>query len=421
MNTHSTLKHFKSGSYDYVYVYFKFRGNLIRINTNKRYIEGMHRKDLLYSAKMTNCEALNKEIISLKNKIDDYINYKLSFVDRKNLSVSQAECQNFLKTGEYTLKNQTIQLPKKKTFFDYYSEFYQYKDTELLNKPSLKDYKSLENALKDYEAHSKTKLTFDVINDQDFFNRFRNYLYAKHSEEAKTGGEMNANTVNKRFSSLKTFMRYIQDKNYYVFTPALFKYRIKKFRTDIITLTRAEIKQLEDLKIENKHWQKIIDVFVCNCFLSLRYSDLKTLKKGEFKQDAEGDWYYTKRNEKTNFTIEIPISKTAYRILEKYSFNLPVLTNQYLNRELKEILKHYDLFKDKVKKTEIRNNENVTVEKMKREFISTHTSRRSFITMAIEQNIPVNMIQSCTGHTNLRTLSIYVKANRNKQQIAKID
>ncbi len=422
MNTQSTLKLFKSGNYNYIYVYFKYRGKLIRVNTEQEYIEGLHRKDLLYSAKMPKYELLNEKILNLKNKVDQYITRKLSYVDQKSIGVSQAECLNYIKTGEFTLDNaESKPLPKKLTFFDYYSEFYEFKNTALQNKPSLKDYKSLENALNDYQDYAKVKLTFDIINDVDFFNRFRNYLYRKHDESAKTGGELNANTVHKRFSSLKTFLRYVQGKNYYRFKDELYEYKTKKFRTDFVILSRAEIKQLEELKITNPNWQRIVDCFVCNCFLSLRYSDLSTMHKGEFKQDSDGDWYYTKKNEKTNINIEIPITETAYRILTKYDFKLPVLTNQYFNSEIKTILINYDLFKETVKKTVMRNGSPETKEYLKRDLISTHTCRRTFITLAIENNVPMNAIQACTGHTDLRILSIYVKRNRNKEQVNKID
>lgn len=418
MNSASTLKLFKSGDYQYIYIYFKHKGSILRIPTKMKYVEGMHKQDLTYNAKYEGYKVLNRQILNLKALVDQFISTAAFY----RTKLSQQECLEFIKTGSFnTEKTEEYKTLKTKDFFDYYNDFLEFKQTELQNRDSLKDYKSLENALKDYQTHTKKKLTFDVVNDVDFFNRFRNYLYSKHSDDSLTSGEMNANTVNKRFSSLKTFFRYVQAKKYFKFDSALFDYRIKKYRVDIVTLSRAEIKQLEELQIDNPYWQKIIDVFVCNCFLSLRYSDLKTMHKGEFKQDAEGDWFFTKRNEKTNFTIEIPITKTAYRILEKYGFNLPVLTNQYFNRELKEILKHYKLFPETVKKTEIRNGQNITTEYVKRDLISTHTARRTFITNAVDNNVPLNVIQSCTGHTNLRTLSIYVKANRNKQQVSKID
>jgi len=354
MNTHSTLKLYTSGKYNYIYVYYKLKGKTIKINTYQPYIEGMHRKDLLYNNKMSDYENLNQTIMNLKNKVDQYITYKLSYVDTKRIGVSQKECKNFLKTGEFTLSENVQPIPPRKlTFIDCYNDFIESKRIELRDSPSLKDYKSLLNALLDYQTTNSMKLTFNIVNDKDFFNKFRNYLGTKH-KNGKSKGELNNNTVHKRFSSLKTFMSWIEEKDIFIFKHQLYKYKIQKFNTDFVTLNREEIRQLENLKIDNPYWQKIIDVFVCNCFMSLRFGDLQTFDKGKFIQDDDGDYYYQKQNEKTGKPIEVVITPTALNILKKYNFELPRYTNQYFNRQLYTILEHYKLFGEKVQKQELR-------------------------------------------------------------------
>jgi integrase len=421
MNTQSTLKHFKSAKYDYIYIYFKYRGKLIRINTEQEYIAGMHRKDLLYSVKMPEYDYLNQQIMNLKNKVDQYITYKLSYVDTKQIGVSQAECQNYIKTGEYTLtKAEPKPLPKKLTLIDYYNQFIEYKRTDLKDSPSMKDYKSLLNALLDYQTTNNIKLTFDMINDKDFFNRFRNYLGTKHTN-GKSKGLLNNNTVHKRFSSLKTFMRYIEDKDIFNFKYTLYKFKIKKFNTDFVILNREEIRQLENLKISNPFWQKIIDIFVCNCFMSLRFGDLQTFSKGKFIQDADGDYYYQKINEKTDQTINVVITPTSLKILIKYDFNLPTFTNQYFNRQLFTILEHYNLFTEVVQKQELKDGEVIVKYYPKRELVTSHTCRRSYISNCASANVSINAIQAATGHSQLSTLSKYIKRTMNKEQVNLID
>ena len=418
MNFQSTLKHYRSGKYDYIYIYYKHKGDVIRINTHMPYMKGMHRKDLLYSSKVEFYKLKNDQIIDLKKKVDEYISKELATYGGR---VNQKRCQKYIETGE--LHQSYIYItPKKKSFFDFYDEFYEFKKRELQNRPSVKDYKSLENALRDYEKYSNSKLSLNAINDTDFINRFRNFLIDDHSSDKMiTRGGLNNNTLQKRISSLKTFMTYIQDKGYYQFEPKLFKYRVKKYQTDYVVLSRDEIRQLEDLEIKKDNWQKVIDVFVCNCFMGMRFSDLSTLDKGEFLQDEDGDYYYRKKNEKTDVIIEIPILPTAKKILVKYDFKLPVFTNQHFNRLLRKVLEHYDLFPEEVKKSEIRGNMNYTKTYKKRELISSHTCRRTFITLAIQNNVPLNAIQAATGHTQLSTLTKYVKRIRNKEQLRKID
>ena len=112
---------------------------------------------------------------------------------------------------------------------------------------------------------------------------------------------------------------------------------------------------------------------------------------------------------------------SALRILKKYDLRLPTYTNQYFNRTLFEILKHHKLFKEKIQKQEIRNGEPVVKYYLKRELITSHKARRSFITNANENKVSLSAIQASTGHTQLSTLSKYVKRKSNKQQLRAID
>jgi integrase len=428
MKWQSELKLFKSGAYEYIYVYFKHKNNIIRVNTGNKYVKSYCNKDLLYNNNMTDYVKLNQRTHRLMEKVDQYIfaKYQGSYP-----TFSQKECLKFIENLHFDTATKKMipidrvkvnaSIPTKKSVIEYYNEFIEYKRIELKDSPSLKDYKSLLNAIMDYQTTTKKKITFDTINNKDFWNRFRTYLAAKH-KVGKSKGELNNNTVHKRFSSLKTFMRWIEEeKEIFIFKHTLYHYKIQKFSTDFVTLDREEIRQLENLKIDNPNWQRIIDVFICNCFMSLRFGDMQTLAKGKFLKDRDGDYYYTKKNEKTKRTIEIPITRTALEILKRYNFDLPTYSNQYFNRELYKILEHYKLFDEKVQKQELRDGEPSVKYYKKRELITTHTARRTYITNAITNNVSLNAIQSSTGHSQLSTLSKYVKANRNKQQLNKID
>ena len=99
----------------------------------------------------------------------------------------------------------------------------------------------------DYQTAKNIKLTFDLINER--FLTGSEKLFRDTAHERQKQGELNNNTVHKRFSSLKSFMRYIE-KELYNFKHTLYKYKIKKFSTDFV-LNRDEIRLLEDLKIDN--------------------------------------------------------------------------------------------------------------------------------------------------------------------------
>ena len=88
----------------------------------------------------------------------------------------------------------------------------------------------------------------------------------------------------------------------------------------------------------------------------------------------------------------------------------PNLTNQYYNREIKKIFQKLNLNNtvelkfDNVKKTRVL--------KSKWELITSHTARRTYISLNINKGIGIDTIMRTTGHNNFETLRIYVKQSQ---------
>lgn len=96
MNTSSTVKIYSSGKYKYIYVYFKYGKNIIRIPTGLKAIEGKMTQQNLFSARVDGYEELNRQIKRLSWQVDSYIRQKLRGHFPK---VSQEECKEFLKNN----------------------------------------------------------------------------------------------------------------------------------------------------------------------------------------------------------------------------------------------------------------------------------------------------------------------------------
>jgi integrase len=232
---------------------------------------------------------------------------------------------------------------------------------------------------------------------------------------------MNDNSIAKRLNSLKSFLRYCNDEGIYIFDTKIFSYKIKKYDTNIVTLNFDEIQQLMDLKIEDPSWKKIIDVFVCNCFMGLRISDLKKLTKADFIIDDEGDYKYASVNKKTGTTVSIPIVEIPLIILKNYDFNLPRYTGQYFNRQLQKILEHYKLFEDEVVVRRQVFREKLDEKVLKRTIVTSHVCRKSFITFCIMSLIPLNVIMKASGHKRLETMQSYMQKTSDKEQFKKLN
>lgn len=86
------------------------------------------------------------------------------------------------------------------------------------------------------------------------------------------------------------------------------------------------------------------------------------------------------------------------------------VSNQNYNREIKELFKKINL--NNTQKIKLDNiNENIVV-KSKWEMITSHTARRTYITLNIHKGLGIDTIMRTTGHKNFETLRVYIKQSQ---------
>lgn len=424
MNIQSQLKKMKSGKYQYIYVYFKHRGKIIRVNTGNEFVSSYMTKELMYNSKYEGSEEKNRKTKELKTKVDEYLRHKLVLMEDSN--ISQEECQRFIR-GEKLPNYRIIPLTKeekkeqKKKVREHLNDFLSFKKNELLEINSYKNYNTLVNTLNDYETNKKKELTFEYMNTEEFLVDFRNFLTLKRSgDEYKTEGGLSNNTIHKRFSNLKSFFNWLEKRKIFKFDKLIYDFKIKQFEKEIVVLSKEEIKTLYELDKFTKNEQKIIDVFVCNCGMGLRISDLKTLNKEDFTTDSDGDVILKKENHKTGFSSEILIQSISLKVLEKYNYELPKYSEQYFNRRLKEIFIKYDLFNEPLINKKRSNKQILDEQVLKRDLISSHTCRRTFITIGLVSGVQINVLMNSTGHKEIRTLQRYAKKMMDKESLKRM-
>jgi len=422
MKTQAVLKVFKSGEYDYIYIYYKLGNNMLRVNTHNKYIKSYMNDNLTYTKKMPDHESLNFSTSVLMMKVNAYITRKLQY---HKPTVNQKECQSWL-DGKYDEPNSkaiNLHVNKNKTLIDFYADFYTYKQKQLNHEPSTVDYKALQSALINYQIVKNIVLKFQDVDTTDFMVDFRKYLSDTHVEINKGDfkGGLNDNTIYKRFINLKTFFKYIEEKELYSFKNTTKDFKLTKYDNEIIVLNKDEIKQILSIETTNAAHQRIIDLFVFNCFAGLRFSDLSTLKPEHFIQDEDGDYTIVKENKKTGITSYISLQQTALTIAKKYNFQLPVCSTENFNTLLFDTLEAHDLFNEVITKKR-RNLKAINdYDIKKRDCISSHTCRRTFVTLSLKANVPLTSIMKATGHRNLSTLQKYAKQETDKKAFKGID
>ncbi len=152
-------------------------------------------------------------------------------------------------------------------------------------------------------------------------------------------------------------------------------------------LTEYEITKIWEKKFTNVRIEQVRDIYIFNCLTGLSYIDSKFLTKDFIFTDGDGCMFIRKPRQKTNVTATIPLNKVAVSILEKYNYNLPVISNQRMNAYLKEIQDICGINKT----------------------LTTHTARHSAATMLLNRGVSLSTVSAVLGHSNQKITTHYAK------------
>ena len=99
------------------------------------------------------------------------------------------------------------------------------------------------------------------------------------------------------------------------------------------------------------------------------------------------------------------------KILNSYfdnNLSLPAISTQKMNDYLKELGKLCE-FNDIVPILRISRNKKTEQVKHKYELLTTHTGRRTFVTLSYQRGIPDYILIRITGHKNIETFRTYYR------------
>jgi len=234
--------------------------------------------------------------------------------------------------------------------------------------------------------------------DNDFFIDFIVFLRIKY--------KLSDNTLYRQMNFFKTFLNWCNTKSIEI-NKDYKKVKLNKYNPDTISLTKEDLKVLENLELsESKSYHR--DLFLIGCYSGQRFSDYSVFERS----DVQGNMII-KRSEKTESHSFIPLIPQLKSLLDKHDWNLTTISGQRFNDCLKIICQKAG-FDEEVKTTKYMGSKK-TIEIRKRwEIITSHTARRTFITIASENLMPDHIIMKITGIQDPKTLQRYKKVNKEK-------
>lgn len=227
------------------------------------------------------------------------------------------------------------------------------------------------------------ELTFELLTD------FEKFLYNEG---------LHTNTVSKYFHNIRKFVNLAINKDLFELNKYPFrKFKIRNETTSREYLTPEEVTAIEMLKIpeEKKHLEKVRDMFLFSCYTGLRFSDVSALNVDSLRINDGNLWIETTMI-KTTEPIRIPIyllfNGKPTEILNRYirpdrKYIFDELTNQYVNRCLKEIAAMAGVNK----------------------WVTFHTARHTNATYLLYKGVNITTVQKLLGHKKLQTTQIYSK------------
>ncbi len=384
----------KDSTLIYFVVYFSEENKKFKYSTGEKLKptewDFLNKKPLLKgSSKSKNALTINQQL----NRYSDLYLETYALYQRINEVFKSSDLKNvFDDAFKKSLKGKNI-------FFDAYDQFMTEKIKGKEWSPAtIKRYKNIRNLLVEFEKSKKYKLTFSKINNT-FHREFTSFCMddLKHIN----------NTYARNLGLFKTFMFWAL-KNKFTFNNTFMEFKkVERVITNQVALTIEDLQNLMQHEFESKKLEKVRDVFVFACVTGMRYGELKSISKSTVSETE----ILLKEDKDTNKPARnIPLTSIAKFILEKYNYTLPLIANQKQNEYLKEVFKELE-YNQTVQKITTRGKENIKEDIEFYNRISTHTARRTFITMMKREGKSDKLIAKITGHTDMKTLNQYYQVD----------
>ena len=213
----------------------------------------------------------------------------------------------------------------------------------------------------------------------------------------RTEGNLSHNAVAKNMQQLRRVIA-VAIQNEWLPKDPFPNYRITPKETERGFLSLEEIELIGSALLVER-LDKVRDVFLFCCYTGLAYADVSKLNHQHLFKGEDGHTWIKISRTKTKTQALIPVIPQAISILDKYKEQmiaansellLPIISNQNLNKYLKEIAEITGIKKR----------------------LSMHLGRHTFATtITLNKGVDIVTVSKMLGHKNLKVTQIYAKTS----------
>ena len=224
-----------------------------------------------------------------------------------------------------------------------------------------------------------------------YLQKFKNYLISKELSNAY---------ICKTLQFLNGFLLWAYE-NDFLKNDSFKKFKnVGKATPPKFALNRADLQKILSVSLPER-LERVRDLFLFQLYSGQRFSDVQRFEYADVENDV---WIL--RQKKTATVVRIPLIEPAIRIIEKYNYVLPTITNQKCNEFLKEIAVIADL-DDEISVYRENGINRTEIKQSKAELLCTHTARRTAITLLTNGKVSETLIKNISGHSSDKMLNQY--------------
>ena len=256
--------------------------------------------------------------------------------------------------------------------------------------------KSLSQSSKHSEAEDTPRVTTSTGGKKSDTNQVKRFFRGADTEVIDVtnadvlrykniaDGKFDGSTAYGYLSRLKSFFIYAVNNGKISINP-FNGIRLKRQEKEVVILSDADYCKLKNKVIDIPRLEKVRDLFIFACNSGLSFCDINDLRPSDFLV-VDGRVVIDKCRKKTGVRFYSVVLEDGVRILEKYDYCLPCISNQKTNAFIHEL--------------EVICNLSCRC--------TFHRSRHYYISSLIKKGVDISIVQKCAGHQRIVQTTHYL-------------
>lgn len=164
-------------------------------------------------------------------------------------------------------------------------------------------------------------------------------------------------------------------------------FKICRKEKEVEFLTQEEVDRIRQAKMPSDNLERVKDLFLFQCYSALSYCDMSALRPSDFQKNEYGYIYINGERLKTKVKFVAILFEDAITIAQKYDYNLPTISNQRYNTNLKIIANICSITKP----------------------LHTHIGRHTAACYLLNKGLSLEIVARIMGHSTTKITRHYAK------------